>query len=121
MNFYLKAFFITAILSALGYFIHDALVQQPGISLFVTYLYFGTATFLTVSALKFTVRVAPDNLGYVFLGLMFVKLGGVLIFFPELTSDEVDLGLRQLLGFLAAYFLFLFAEIGIVLKWLNDS
>lgn len=121
MNFYLKAFLVTAVLSTLGYFVHEALVSDSVISVASTYIFLGVATFLTVSALKFTARISPNNLGYVFLGLVFMKFGAILIFFPELIDDELELTRRQLLGFLAPYFLFLFAEIGIVLKWLNDS
>ncbi|ARN78351.1 hypothetical protein BST97_10315 [Nonlabens spongiae] len=121
MNFYLKAFLVTAVLTGIGYFVHNLIVENAVISIFDTYLFLGIATFLTVSALKFTARISPNNLGYVFLGLVFMKFGAILIFFPELIDNELELTLRQVLGFLAPYFLFLFAEIGIVLKWLNDS
>lgn len=121
MNFYLRAFIVIALLTAVGFFIHDTIVADPVISVLSTYVFLGVATFLTLSALKFTARISPNNLGYVFLGLVFIKFGAILIFFPELIDDEMELTRKQLLGFLAPYFLFLFAEIGVVLKWLNDS
>jgi len=121
MKFYLKAFLVTAVLSTIGYFGHDAIVTDSVISVASTYIFLGLATFFTVAVLKFTARISPNNLGYVFLGLVFIKFGAILIFFPELIDDDLELTRRQLLGFLAPYFLFLFAEIGIVLKWLNDS
>ena len=121
MNFYIKSFIVTAILTTAGYFIHSYIVSDPVISILKTYLFLGFATYLTVAALKFTSIISPDNLGYLFLGLMSIKLGAILIFFPQLMDSELDLNRSQLLGFLIPYLLFLFAEIGIVLKWLNDS
>ncbi|MGB5980787.1 MAG: hypothetical protein WBG46_01460 [Nonlabens sp.] len=121
MNFYLRALILTALIATIGFFIHDNIVADPVISVLNTYVFLGVATFLTLSALKFTARISPNNLGYIFLGLVFMKFGAILIFFPELIDDEMQLTRKQLLGFLAPYFLFLFAEIGMVLKWLNDS
>jgi hypothetical protein len=121
MKYYLKAFLLTAALSILSYFIHSVVVDSPVISLLHTYLFLSIATFLTVAILKFVTQVSADNLGVVFLGLVTMKFGGILIFFPELIDGELELTTRDLLGFLAPYFIFLFAEIVIVLKWLNDN
>jgi hypothetical protein len=121
MKYYLKAFLLTAILSVITYFIHTSVVTEPAISIFKTYLFLGLATFITVSVLKFVTLVSAKNLGVVFLGLVMMKFGAIILFFPELIDDKLELTTRDLLGFLGPYFIFLFAEMIIVLKWLNDN
>jgi len=121
MKFYLKAFLFTAVLTVFCFFIHNAIVSNPAIPLLQTYLFLGIATFITVSILKFTVQVSANNLGLVFLGLVMMKFGAIVIFFPELIDQNIALTKRDLLGFLAPYFIFLFAEMIIALKWLNDK
>lgn len=121
MKFYLKAFLFTALLTVAAYFIHTSVVTAPAISLFKTYLFLGLATYITVAILKFVTQVSANNLGLIFMGLVMMKFGGIIICFPELIDDDLQLSTRDLLGFLAPYFIFLFAEIIIVLKWLNDN
>jgi hypothetical protein len=121
MNFYLKAFILTAVVSVISYFAHSALVSDPTISLTSIYVFFGIATYATVSTLKFTMVVSSNRLGLVFLGLVILKFGGIFIFFPELIDDDIQLTKLDLLGFLAPYFIFLFLEIIILHKWLSDN
>ena len=109
------------IASVAAYFLHDWWITDPTISLLRTYTFLGTATFITVSGLKLTHRYVPDKLGYGFLALIFIKCGAALVLFPELISEDPKLSKAELLGFLAPYFIFLFVEVGIVIKWLNDN
>lgn len=121
MNFYLKTFILVAVLSLAAYFFHDWWIEDPAIPIARTYLFLGSATFVTVSALRFVHFYVPDKLGYGFLGLIFIKCGAAIVLFPELIADDPALSKPQLLGFLAPYFVFLFIEVGIVIKWLNDN
>lgn len=121
MNFYLKTFFLVAVLATAAYFLHGWWIGDPVISLIKTYSFLGIATFVTVSGLKLVHRLVPDKLGYGFLGLIFVKCGAAILLFPELIADDPSLSKTELLGFLTPYFIFLFIEVGIVIKWLNDN
>lgn len=97
------------------------LVEDPSIPLMKTYAFLGAATFITVGVLKFIFGLVPDKLGYAFLALVFVKFGAVFLIFPELLSENPKLSKVELLGFLAPYFIFLFIEAAIVIKWLNKN
>lgn len=108
-------------MSTAAYFLHDWWVENPVISLVRTYTFLGIATFITVSGLKLVHRFVPEKLGYGFLGLIFVKCGAAIILFPELIAEDPALSKAELLSFLAPYFIFLFIEVGIVIKWLNDN
>ncbi len=121
MNFYIKAFLLTAVLSIVSYFIHSAIVSDSIIPLYSIYLFFGIATFATVAILKFTMVVSSNKLGLVFLALVIMKFVGIFIFFPELIDDGIQLTKLDLLGFMMPYFIFLFLEIIILHKWLSDN
>ena len=121
MNFYIKTFLFVLIASVMGYFLHEWLVKDPVISLLRTYAFLGTATFVTVSALRFVHFYVPDKLGYGFLGLIFIKCGAAIVLFPELIAEDPALSKAELLSFLVPYFVFLLIEVGIVIKWLNDN
>jgi len=121
VNFYLKTFLFVLIASFAAYFAHNWWVENPAISLIRTYSFLGIATFITVSGLKLVHSYVPDKLGYGFLGLIFVKCGAAIILFPELIAEDPALSKAELLSFLAPYFIFLFIEVGIVIKWLNDN
>lgn len=121
MNFYLKTFIVVAVLSVGAYFLHGWWIVDPAISIVRIYIFLGAATFVTVSALKFVHSYVPDKLGYGFLGLIFIKCGAAIVLFPELIAEDPALSKAELLGFLAPYFIFLFIEVGIVIKWLNDN
>ncbi|AZQ43206.1 DUF6168 family protein [Nonlabens ponticola] len=121
MKFYLQTFIVILVCCLIAYFVHDWYVDNPAISPLRIYLFLGLATFLTVSALKFTHAYVPDKLGYAFLAAIFIKCGAALVLFPELIAEDPALSKRQLLGFIAPYFIFLFVEVGIVIKWLNKN
>lgn len=121
MNFYLKTFFALLLLTAVFYGTHSLIVHNPSISLIKTYSFLGAATFITVSSLKYVYGLVPDKLGFPFLALVFVKFGVVFLLFPELLSDDPKLSKIELLGFLVPYFIFLFMEAIIVIKWLNKN
>jgi len=121
VNFYLKTFLVVLLLTAVFYGAHYLIVEDPAISLIKTYSFLGAATFITVSALKYVFGLVPDKLGFSFLALVFVKFGVVFLLFPELLSDDPKLSKVELLGFLAPYFIFLFMEAAIVIKWLNKN
>ncbi len=63
----------------------------------------------------------PEKLALGFLILMSLKLGLILFLFPELLFSEPKLPILQVVGFMAPYFIYLFLEIGMVLKWLNNN
>lgn len=121
MNFYLKTFLFVSIVSIAAYFLHGWWTPDPAISLLRTYTFLGIATFITVTGLKLVHNYVPDKLGYGFLGLIFVKCGAAILLFPELIAEDPALSKAELLSFLAPYFIFLFIEVGIVIKWLNDN
>ncbi len=121
VNFYLKTFLVVALLSVVAFFIHNWWVVDPAIAPLRIYSFLGIATFVTVSALRFVHFYVPDKLGYGFLGLIFIKCGAAIVLFPELIAEDPALTKPELLGFLAPYFIFLFIEVGIVIKWLNDN
>jgi len=120
MNFYLKAFLILLLISFTGFGVHYLIVDHPVIPLWKTYLFLGAAAFVTVSALKYVFELVPDKLGFAFLALVFIKFGIVLILFPELITGP-SLSRVEVLGFLIPYFIFLFLEATIVIKWLNKK
>ncbi|MGB3590210.1 MAG: hypothetical protein WBA16_00860 [Nonlabens sp.] len=117
----LKLFIVIAGLSLLLFVGHSLIVESPRIPLWKTYVFLGMAAFITVAALRWIQLRMPDKLGMGFLSLVTVKLGLILFIFPELIDENESLGTSQLLGFLGPYFIFLFLEIGLVLKWLNDN
>jgi len=121
VNFYLKTFILILILSITAYSFHAWLVEDPAISLIRTYSFLGIATFITVTGLKLVHSYVPDKLGYGFLGLIFIKCGAAVLLFPELIAEDTALSKAELLSFLTPYFVFLFIEVGIVIKWLNDN
>lgn len=121
MNFYLKSVLFIGIFTVLGYFLHQFINPNTAISLIKIYSFLGIATFLTVLALRFVQLYVPDNLGYAFLALVFLKLGAVIFIFPEIISDAPKLSKVQLLHFLAPYAIFLITEATIVIKWLNKN
>jgi hypothetical protein len=101
--------------------VHHFVVDHQAISIIKIYTFLGTATFITVSALKFVFELVPDKLGYAFLALVFIKFGAIFLTFPELLSENPKLSKLDLLSFLAPYFIFLFIEVAIVIKWLNKN
>lgn len=103
------------------YSLHYFVVDKPAISLIKIYAFLGAATFITVSVLKFVFELVPDKLGYAFLALVFIKFGAIFLTFPELLSENPKLSKVDLLAFLAPYFIFLFIEVAIVIKWLNKN
>ncbi|WP_194851541.1 DUF6168 family protein [Nonlabens antarcticus] len=121
MNFYLKTFLLVLLLSLVAYGVHSWLIVDPALSLEKTYIFLGVATFITVSGLKFTHNYVPDKLGFGFLALVFVKCGAALLIFPDLLNEDPALTQAEMLGFLTPYFIFLFIEVTIVIKWLNDN
>lgn len=121
VNFYLKTFILVFFLTLIVYGAHFLLVENSAISLIKTYSFLGAATFITVSALKYVFGLVPDKLGFAFLALVFVKFGAVFLLFPELLNDEPKLSKVEILGFLGPYFIFLFIEATIVIKWLNKN
>ncbi len=104
-----------------AFFVHRQINPTPAIAHLKTYSFLGVAAFLTVAALKFVHFYVPSKLGYAFLALVLVKFGAVVLIFPELIDKDPGLGKAELLGFLVPYFLFLFAEAAIVIKWLNKN
>ncbi|PQJ31398.1 hypothetical protein BST92_05435 [Nonlabens arenilitoris] len=120
MNFYLKTFLLLLLLSLSIFGIHYLIVDHPTIPLWKTYSFLGVAAFITVSALKYVFGLVPDKLGFAFLALVFIKFGIVLIMFPELITGP-SLSKVEVLGFLIPYFIFLFLEAAIVIKWLNKN
>ncbi|KQC32310.1 hypothetical protein AAU57_02435 [Nonlabens sp. YIK11] len=121
MKFYLKTFLIVAFLTVAAYFLHSWWIVDPAIPLARTYIFLGTATFVTVSALRFVHFYVPEKLGYAFMAAIFVKCGLAIVCFPELIVKNSGLNLMEVLGFLVPYFIFLFIEVVIVIKWLNDN
>jgi cadmium resistance protein CadD (predicted permease) len=121
VNFYLKTFILVLILSLTAFGVHSWWIENPVISIVRTYSFLGIATFITVTGLKLVHNYVPDKLGYGFLGLIFVKCGVAILLFPELIAEDPSLSKADLLSFLAPYFIFLFIEVGIVIKWLNDN
>lgn len=120
MNFYLKTFLSLIVITAAVYGLHFLMVDEPAIPLWKTYTFLSIAALITVSGLKYIFGLVPDKLGFAFLALVFVKFGVVLILFPELIG-EPSLPKREILGFLTPYFIFLFIEATIVVKWLNNN
>ena len=121
VNFYLKTFLFIAVASIAAYFLHHVIIDDTAIAPWRIYTFLGTATLLTVTSLRFVHHYVPDKLGYGFLGLIFIKCGAAIVLFPELIADDPGLSKAELLQFLTPYALFLFMEVAIVIKWLNDN
>jgi hypothetical protein len=121
VNFYLKTFILVLILSLTAFGVHSWWIENPVISLIKTYTFLGGITVITICIFNLIFKYSPGNLGYSFLLAIVIKCGITLLLFPELIIKDYNLSIVDVLGFLIPYFIFLFIEVVLVIKWLNNN
>lgn len=121
MNFYLKALLLIASLATIGFVIHTFLEEQPAFDLIKLYSFLGIATLASVCGMYYLYQLVPNQLGYVFLGIVLMKFGAAILIFPQLFQEKPALTKVQMLSFLIPYFAFLAVEAFMVIKWLNNT
>lgn len=121
MNFYLKSLIALIVVSLLLFGIHSVVFPESPIELYKIHAFLAIAGYLSMAALNFVHQIASDKLGFVFIGLLMVKIGALIIVFPEILSDEVALSKVDKLHLLVPYFIYLFLETALVIKWLNHK
>ncbi len=121
INPYLKLLAGIVIITAALCAGHAFLIKKHAIPLWRLYTFLGVATFITAAVLRWMQWHMADKVHIGFIAMISVKLGLAVILFPELLQNDPALSRPEILAFLVPYFLYLFIEIMIVVKWLNKN
>ena len=83
------------------------------------YIFHFCITFLILTALYFVGMVAPNYVGYSFLGFILIKMVAAVLFLLPLIKMENVSKIPDFISFFVPYFLFLFMEIVLSLRLLR--
>ena len=119
-------FFVVVIVAFLiSYFSHYYVLEKRGIQL--SFLLEGVYFFYAISAILIYLSITiifekiPNNVGYAFLALMFVKIGFFLILFRNIIFSEIPIVRVEKISLIIPFMLFLSIETVFVAKLLNNK
>jgi hypothetical protein len=113
---------VIVLLFALSYNFHAFLVtQNVSFSLFGVYLFFAVSTIIIYSVVELVYNTLPNQAAYVYLALMFTKIGVFVLVFREDIFSNVNLSQLERMSLIVPLFLFLIAEALAIVKLLNNK
>lgn len=111
-----------------GYAIHNFILNHFNVehpfNLWNIYLFQGIATFILCASFEFISQKSQqlkDQLGFLYLAAMAVKVGLFCIFFQNILFSSLVLSKTDSASLLIPIFLFLFLEVMIIVKILNRN
>ncbi|CDF81196.1 conserved hypothetical membrane protein [Formosa agariphila KMM 3901] len=110
------------LLFAVGFGLHSYLAPDGlTLELWQVYLYHAIASVIIYAALEAVASTVPNQAGYAYLVLMFLKLGLFMLIFNSTVFEEEQLSRVDKFGLVIPLFLFLTAEATAVAKLLNSK
>ena len=110
------------LLFAIGLTVHGYVVTQSlSFELWQVYLYHAIAAIIVYSSMEAVSSFLPNQAGYSYLVLMFVKLGLFVLLFNTAVFEKEQLSQADKFGLVLPLFLFLTAEAIAVAKLLNSK
>jgi hypothetical protein len=85
------------------------------------YLFHGVAVLIVYLSIELVNSKLPNQLGFAYLTLMFVKIGDFILLFQSSIFSDIDLSLLDRLGLLIPFFLFLVIETACIAKLLKEK
>ncbi|RSC95086.1 DUF6168 family protein [Tenacibaculum singaporense] len=113
---------VLVILGGLVFFINSNLISKGVLSFSLSsiYLFNALASLLIYIAVEIIVNYLPNETGYLYLGLMFVKFGVFILLYQDSIFSETGLTKPEKISILLPVLAFLLIEAGGVSKLLND-
>ncbi|MEP3837358.1 MAG: DUF6168 family protein [Algibacter sp.] len=110
------------LLFGVGYGIHSAVINSnPSFSLLNVYLFFAISAVLVYATVEGVFSKLPNQAGYAYLMMMFLKIGAFVLIFQKSVFSEVLLTRLERVNLVVPLFLFLIVEAVVVGKLLNDK
>lgn len=114
--------FIVTLLFTIAVFVHNHFVAQTlSFQLWHVYLFHAIAAFLVYALVEGVASIMPNNAGYAYLGLMFLKVGLFLLIFKNSVFQNESLTQTERFALVIPLFLFLSVEAVAVTKLLNSK
>lgn len=85
------------------------------------YLFHGIAVLIVYLSIEFIYKKLPNQLGYAYLTLMFVKIGVFILLFKSAIFSNAELTLQDRLGLVIPFFLFLIIETASIARLLKSK
>ncbi|AUC77745.1 hypothetical protein CW732_03400 [Olleya sp. Bg11-27] len=85
------------------------------------YLFHGVAVLIVYLSIELVNSKLPNQLGFAYLTLMFVKIGVFILLFQSSIFSETNLSLPDRLGLVIPFFLFLIIETACIAKLLKEK
>ncbi|QCE43499.1 hypothetical protein E9099_06700 [Psychroserpens sp. NJDZ02] len=85
------------------------------------YLFHGIAVLIVYLSIELVNSKLPNQLGFAYLTLMFVKIGVFILLFQSSIFSETNLSLPDRLGLVIPFFLFLIIETACIAKLLKEK
>ncbi len=110
------------LLLAVSYGIHSNVITQiVSFSLLNVYVFFALSAILVYAVVELVFNYLPNQAGYAYLMLMFLKIGAFVLLFQADIFSEVDLSRADRISLVVPLFLFLMAEALAVVNLLKNK
>ncbi|WP_205961027.1 DUF6168 family protein [Psychroserpens sp. NJDZ02] len=117
---YVVSFILVVLVAA--YSIQNYVTQDNlPYSLQKLYLFHGIAVLIVYLSIELVNSKLPNQLGFAYLTLMFVKIGVFILLFQSSIFSETNLSLPDRLGLVIPFFLFLIIETACIAKLLKEK
>lgn len=119
----IQAFLIILVVTLVLWGAHTALFSTTELPFSITkmYLFHGVFASILILSSIFMADFMKNSIGFLFLGLMMLKMLFLYIVFPEVLQTETSLPKNELLQFVVPYFTFLTLEILLMAKLLKET